>query len=349
MLGYVGSDAARRERTARALAGGGAPVAVWLEDAAEAMQHSGAVPDVVVLDAHDRDVDALVASLAFLDAAWPSSAVVALVDAQPDAARAILDAGVRSIVGPDAGDAQLQAAVAAAAEGRGLVDIDVVRPVIEMYGTLHAEARRRNRAVIESLAAAVEAKDRVTSRHLRAVTGLAAQLAGAVDPSLAASDDFLFGCLLHDVGKIGVPEQILTKPGPLTPEEWEVMRRHPATGARVVRPLDLDPVVTDIVLHHHERWDGRGYPDGLAGEEIPLAARVFSVCDAIEAMTAARPYRRPLPVQVAFERVRLEAGHQFDPYVVEALADGVRRGDIDLEAATAPLAAEPTVCGAMPV
>ena len=120
------------------------------------------------------------------------------------------------------------------------------------------------------------------------------------------------------------------KPGSLTPDEWEVMRRHPQTGARVVRPLGLGDVVTDVVLHHHERWDGRGYPDGLEAEEIPLAARVFSVCDALEAMTAERPYRGPMPPSVAFERVRLEAGHQFDPDVVEALERGVSNGDIDL-------------------
>jgi HD-GYP domain-containing protein (c-di-GMP phosphodiesterase class II) len=90
-------------------------------------------------------------------------------------------------------------------------------------------------------------------------------------------------------------------------------------------------VVTDVVLYHHERWDGSGYPEGLAQDEIPLAARIFSVCDALEAMTAARPYRGPLPISVAFERVKIEAGHQFDPDVIAALSDGVTSGSIDLE------------------
>ena len=116
-----------------------------------------------------------------------------------------------------------------------------MRPVIDLYATMHAESRRRNRAVIESLAAAVEAKDTVTSRHLRAVSRLATQLAREVEPAYCDDDDFLFGCLLHDVGKIGVPEKILMKPGALTDDEWEVMRRHPQTGARVVRPLGLAP------------------------------------------------------------------------------------------------------------
>jgi putative nucleotidyltransferase with HDIG domain len=203
--------------------------------------------------------------------------------------------------------------------------------VIDLYATMHAESRRRNRAVIESLAAAVEAKDTVTSRHLRAVSRLATQLARHVEPAFCDGDDFVFGCLLHDVGKIGVPERILMKPGALTDDEWEVMRRHPQTGARVVRPLGLAPVVTDVVLHHHERWDGRGYPERLGETDIPLAARIFSVCDALEAMTATRPYRGPLPSTVAFERVKLEAGLQFDPDVIVALEDGVRSGDIDLD------------------
>ena len=245
--------------------------------------------------------------------------------------RTILDAGAVSIVQTSIGDDPLRATLCAAADGRGLIDVDVVRPVIDLYATMHAESRRRNRAVIESLAAAVEAKDTVTSRHLRAVSRLATQLAKEVEPAFCDGDDFLFGCLLHDVGKIGVPERILMKPGALTDEEWEVMRRHPQTGARVVRPLGLAPVVTDVVLYHHERWDGRGYPDGLAADEIPLAARIFSVCDALEAMTATRPYRGPLPVSVAFERVKIESGQQFDPDVIAALIDGVTSGAIDLE------------------
>ena len=177
----------------------------------------------------------------------------------------------------DADQDDVRAAVAAAAEGRGLIDVDVVRPTIDLYAVLLAESRRRDRAVIESLAAAVEAKDSVTSRHLRRVSRLATQLAELVDPEIGRTEEFLFGCLLHDVGKIGVPEDILSKPGPLTEDEWEIMRRHPQIGARVVRPLGLSEVVVDVVLYHHERWDGGGYPQGLSADDIPLVARIFSV------------------------------------------------------------------------
>jgi putative two-component system response regulator len=333
-LGFVGTDPARLAHVQRVLEGSGISVRVTLDAPARASEHLLSPPDVAILDAVELHVDQAIAGVALLDAAWPESSVIVVHDdTEPAVVRSILDAGALSIIPSTANTRQLRATIEAGCDGHGLIDVDVVRPVIDLYATLHAETRRRNRAVIESLAAAVEAKDTVTSRHLRAVSRLATQLAHTVDRSLTDSDDFLFGCLLHDVGKIGVPERILMKPSALTAGEWEVMRRHPQTGARVVRPLGLAPVVTDVVLYHHERWDGRGYPERLGGEEIPLAARVFSVCDALEAMTAARPYRGPLPPSVAFERVRIEAGHQFDPDVVAALEDGVRSGDIDLDEA----------------
>jgi putative nucleotidyltransferase with HDIG domain len=331
-LGFVGTDSARLERARRVLDGTGIVVEIVIAEAGDAVERGLKAPRLALLDAVELDVDHAIGGIALLGAAWPDThVVVAHDDTDPAVVRSILDSGAISIVSSQTSDRELRHTLEAASEGHGLIDIDVVRPVIDLYATLHAESRRRNRAVIESLAAAVEAKDTVTSRHLRAVSRLAAQLARAVDPALAGDDDFLFGCLLHDVGKIGVPERILMKPGPLTSEEWEIMRRHPQTGARVVRPLGLGPMVSDVVLYHHERWDGTGYPQGLAGEEIPLAARVFSVCDALEAMTATRPYRGPMPASVAFERVRLEAGHQFDPAVVAALEHGVRTGEVDLE------------------
>ena len=331
-LGLVGADPTRTAHVRDVLEGSGIAIALALDAPGDAAEHHDTPPSVALLDAVATDADHAIGGVALLDAAWPGCGVVVMHDdTSPATVRSLLDAGALSIVTQETSAAQLRATLEAAVTGHGLIDVDVVRPVIDLYATLHAESRRRNRAVIESLAAAVEAKDMVTSRHLHAVTRLAAQLAAAVDPTLCESDDFLFGCLLHDVGKIGVPERILTKPGPLTTDEWEVMRRHPQTGARVVRPLGLPDVVTDVVLHHHERWDGSGYPDGLEADEIPLAARVFSVCDAFEAMTASRPYRGPLPPSVAFERVCLEAGHQFDPEVVATLRRGVRSGEIELE------------------
>jgi HD-GYP domain-containing protein (c-di-GMP phosphodiesterase class II) len=125
------------------------------------------------------------------------------------------------------------------------------------------------------------------------------------------------GALFHDIGKIGVPEAILAKPGPLSDEEWKVVRLHPELGARILAPIERLEQVCEIVRHCHEHWDGSGYPNGLVGEEIPLESRVILVCDAYHAMTTDRPYRRRLPVEEACRRLREAAGTQFDPQVVE--------------------------------
>lgn len=122
---------------------------------------------------------------------------------------------------------------------------------------------------------------------------------------------------MHDIGKIGISEHILRKPGALTDEEAVEMRKHPEIGARIVAPLRLGSVVAPIVRHHHERWDGAGYPDGLAGETIPLGARIVAVVDAYDAMTTDRPYRRAMPREVALERLRAAAGSQLDPALIE--------------------------------
>ncbi len=297
---------------------------------------------LVVLDAGLTEAD-VADALALLRERHPDLPVV-VTSSRDDAEEMhrVLELGAASYARKSTSPDCLRTLVDAALGGHSVVEAKLVRPSLERFETLLAKARSRDRAIIESLAAAVEAKDSVTSRHLHEVGELAMQLARLVEPTLSESEGFLFGCLLHDVGKIGVPERILTKPGPLDGAEWEIMRLHPETGDRVIRPLGLDPVVSQIVLHHHERWDGQGYPTGLASSSIPLAARIFSVCDALEAMTAPRPYRAPLPVVEAFRRVRAESGRQFDPAVVGALERGVSEGTIELEARLEPLSAAST-------
>jgi putative two-component system response regulator len=228
---------------------------------------------------------------------------------------------------PIAGE-RLRRLVASARAGHAMVETDLVRPSLRRTGA--PEGFPENRAAIESLVAAVEAKDSVTSRHVHQAAALAVQLARVVDPELGASEEFWFGCMLHDVGKIGVSEDVLNKPGPLDAGEWRQMRSHPETGARVIGPLRLPLTARQIVLHHHERWDGSGYPAGLAGTEIPLAARIFAVCDALEAMTSDRPYRAALDLDEALRRLHAGAGHQFDPGVVAALDRALTCGRIDL-------------------
>jgi HD-GYP domain-containing protein (c-di-GMP phosphodiesterase class II) len=171
---------------------------------------------------------------------------------------------------------------------------------------------------VRTLTFVVEAKDPTTRAHLDRTHDYATALAQVVDANLASDHCLRYGFLLHDVGKVGVPEAILNKPGPLDEDEWLIMRMHPEMGVQMVSGINsLHPAV-EVIRSHHERWDGRGYPSGLAGEEIPLSARVFSVCDAFDAMTSDRPYRRALPFDQAVEQIIAGTGTQFDPAMAEA-------------------------------
>jgi HD-GYP domain-containing protein (c-di-GMP phosphodiesterase class II) len=174
------------------------------------------------------------------------------------------------------------------------------------------------RDTVRSLANAVEAKDPSTGAHIERVTEVANALTRLVDPELAARPYLSFGFLLHDVGKIGVPDEVLLKPGPLTDAETERMRAHALIGAHIIGEVEFLKPVLPIIRHHHERWDGRGYPDGLAGEDIPKAARIFAVADAVDAMIHDRPYRKACSLADAREEISACSGTQFDPTVVQA-------------------------------
>lgn len=174
-------------------------------------------------------------------------------------------------------------------------------------------------ATVKALAAGVEAKDGYTGGHIRRVHDLGLLLARAICPDEVADPQMAYGFLLHDIGKLSVPDAILTKPGKLTSEEWSEIKRHPEEGVRILRSVPFLDRALDVVLHHHERFDGGGYPAGLAGAEIPLWARIFAVVDALDAMTSDRPYREALDLEEAIAEVRAGAGNQFDPRCVEAL------------------------------
>jgi putative nucleotidyltransferase with HDIG domain len=174
-------------------------------------------------------------------------------------------------------------------------------------------------STISSLARTVEAKDPYTSGHTERVAEIAILLArelGFAESELPAIN---VGAIIHDIGKIGTPDEILLKPGPLDADELRTMREHPEMSSYIVADLELPAVVKQMVRSHHERFDGEGYPDGLVGEEIPLAARILSVADALDAMTSDRPYRSALPVDIACAEIQANAGTQFCPRVVEAL------------------------------
>jgi diguanylate cyclase (GGDEF)-like protein/putative nucleotidyltransferase with HDIG domain len=175
---------------------------------------------------------------------------------------------------------------------------------------------------IEALALAIEAKDHTTHDHLQRVQIYARELAHALDLSDTDQHALEAAALLHDIGKLAVPEHIISKPGRLTPEEFEKMKIHPIVGAEILERVRFPYPVAPIVRAHHEKWDGSGYPSGLKGESIPIGARILAAVDCLDALASDRQYRRALPLDDAMKVVRSESGKAFDPRVVDALSKG---------------------------
>jgi HD-GYP domain-containing protein (c-di-GMP phosphodiesterase class II) len=187
-------------------------------------------------------------------------------------------------------------------------------------------------STIRSLVRAVDAKDPYAHGHSERVTAFALKLAAQLDMSRHDREIVQLAGLLHDVGKIGVPESVLNKPGELDDEEFEKMKLHPVHGAEIISNIESAnvPEITTAVRHHHERWDGSGYPDGLEGEQSPLIARLLGLADAFDAMTSDRPYRKGFGMDRAVGVVRDCSGTQFDPQLAEAFADIHERGEVIL-------------------
>jgi HD-GYP domain-containing protein (c-di-GMP phosphodiesterase class II) len=171
----------------------------------------------------------------------------------------------------------------------------------------------------QALVAALEAKDPYTAAHGRSIVGRAEAIGRRLGMDEDQLRDLRFAAVFHDIGKISIPEAILGKPGPLTDAERAIMERHTIVGEQILTPVAFLSGVCRLVRHEHERWDGAGYPDGLAGESIPLGSRIILACDALHAMTSDRPYRSALGLEAAVEELRANAGTQFDPRVIETL------------------------------
>ena len=184
---------------------------------------------------------------------------------------------------------------------------------------LYASLERTTTETISALAAALESRDDTTGEHIKRTQALAGEAAEEIGLGPEQVRVVKYASMLHDIGKIGIPDSILNKRGGLTPEEWQAMRRHPETGADIIGRIAGFEDVVEAVLAHHERHDGRGYPLGLSGHEVPVAARLISVIDAYDAMTNDRPYRKAMSHAEALAELEHGSGTQFDPLVVEAL------------------------------
>jgi putative two-component system response regulator len=211
---------------------------------------------------------------------------------------------------------ELTAAVYAATNGKADCPRLLTKAADAIW--LRSQTKLASLESVWALVRAVEAKDSYTRRHSEQVAYYATHFAQMIRVPEAAIDRIRIASLLHDVGKIGVPDSVLIKPGPLTDEEFEHMRRHPALGADILSKITIFSQEALLVRHHHENWDGHGYPDGLSGEEIPLGARIIQVADCVDAMLMERTYKKGYPVeQMLAELVRC-AGTQFDPRVATA-------------------------------
>jgi len=205
---------------------------------------------------------------------------------------------------------------------------------------LISELQRKNRELkqayrdtVNAVVNSLEARDRYTRGHTERVTKIASSIASSIAVKKQLNDDDLFtieiGALLHDVGKIGVPDAVLRKPGPLELREIEQIQKHPAEGKHILDNIPYLEQALPCILHHHERFDGQGYPEKIAGEKIPLPGRIISVADAFDAMTSDRPYREKMDFRSAFRELKKNAGKQFDPEIVEALGKLLKNGRLE--------------------
>jgi HD-GYP domain-containing protein (c-di-GMP phosphodiesterase class II) len=172
--------------------------------------------------------------------------------------------------------------------------------------------------LVECITSALDARDPYTGNHSRRVSDMACFLCGKLGLSQTETQEIHISGHLHDIGKIGIPDRVLLKTDKLNDEEWVLMKKHPEIGADILSKSPHFSRIAAIILHHHERWDGRGYPFGAKGEEIPLGARIIAVCDSIDAMASARSYRKALPLEICKGEIEKNIGIMYDPQVAHS-------------------------------
>jgi putative two-component system response regulator len=187
-----------------------------------------------------------------------------------------------------------------------------------------------NRTILSTLESVVDVNDPSTFDQVRRVSIYAAAIAKEAGLDPITRRKLIVFAPLHDIGKVGISHDILGKPGPLDPEEREIVKTHVTIGERLIHNLEVDPILRDLILHHHERWDGQGYPQGLVGEGIPLAGRIVAIADVFDALVSERPYKKTYDFDAAVEIIKAGAGTHFDPKLVEAFvraSEGLRKAD----------------------
>jgi putative two-component system response regulator len=207
-----------------------------------------------------------------------------------------------------------------------------VAEALERASRSREELRERLLAptLASALANAIEARDSYLHGHCERLASLAVRIAEELGLDAEEIENLRLGAILHDVGKIGIPDRVLLKPGPLDEEERRIVETHPEIGDKLLEPLDLLAAARPIVRHHHERWDGGGYPDRLAAEEIPLAARIVAVADSVEVMSSRQLYRKPLAPEGIVEELKAQRGRQWDPAVVDVALALIGSGELVL-------------------
>jgi ribonuclease P protein subunit RPR2 len=296
-------------------------------------------PDAIVLDVELPDLDGLTLTKELrAESATAKIGIVLLTGGETEAAAAraagadalvqkpfspleLLEK-VRRVAGAATGSRALAAIRAAHGDDQLLLYAGDLRRLLDVERRQRHALGRAYRETLGALANALETRDTGTAAHSIRVQRYASEIARAVEPGLLDDPSLEYGFLLHDIGKIGIPDQVLRKPGKLSPGEWRLMQMHAPIGAGILAEVGLlAGEGLGVVRHHHERWDGAGYPDGLAGEAIPLAARIFAVADALDAITSDRPYRKAQPWSTAVEEIAAQRGRQFDPQIVDAFRE----------------------------
>jgi putative two-component system response regulator len=299
---------------------------VFAENGAEAFEKAyELVPDLILLDVMMPKMDGYEVCRKLRSEPTVAQVPIIMITALGDTASRIrgINSGADDFISKPFDFAELTAKI------RNIIRLNRFRQILterENLRRAHIDLQKAYDATLEGWAHALELRDSETQGHSMRVTQKTLELARAMGITDGDLDHVRRGALLHDIGKMGIPDAVLQKPGPLTAEEWTVMKRHPEYAYRLLSPIDYLRPALDIPYCHHERWDGTGYPRGVKGEEIPLSARVFAVVDVYDALSTDRPYRPAFTVDKINAHLAESAGSHFDPRVLDAFNRIINRG-----------------------